>query len=135
MVRIQLPAHAACQMATSTILHVGEDVSFRIPVIRSTGCVVVQAPQTVLGVERMLRPSPAFGAVIVHHDIRPISHELARALRRVTPVPLVLFDNPAYAADEKQFDLVIPALTWPDTWLEAIAETMLRRKQGAAHSC
>jgi hypothetical protein len=50
-------------------------------------------------------------------------------IRSTTAAPLILFQSDKRHYDESQFDMVIPVLTEPQSWLSAIAESLVRSSQ------
>lgn len=110
-------------MAAASILHVGEDLCFRIPVLKRAGLIVCQTPCSVEGVRSAFESHGHFSALMFHADSEPVPAEVL-ALARSSPSPLVLFDNPSVDHDEFDFDLIIPTLSPPGLWLQSLHVTM-----------
>lgn len=112
------------QMATSTILHIGEDVCQRIPVMETAGFAVFQSPCSIPAIHTAFDREEDYSAVVFHTDIAAVPEVAVRETRDLSEAPLVLFQNPTITCDEGEFDLVIPALTPPDIWLEKLRDVI-----------
>jgi hypothetical protein len=122
-------------MATTIILHVGEDLCQRIPVLETAGLVVQQTETDIPAIRAAFSHGDTFSAVLFHSDISAPSQSAARETRTLSQAPLVLFQNPAAACDENEFNLVIPPLTPPAVWLQQLCELIeqcrgLRERSG-----
>ncbi len=111
-------------MATSTILHVGNDTCQRIPVMQRAGFIVVQSPESISAIRGVLLGQQALSAVIFHSDYSAPAEPILRESRRLSAAPLVLFQNPTITCIEESFDLVIPVLTPPAIWLKKLKEVI-----------
>lgn len=123
-------------MAAATILHVGEDICQRIPVMETAGFVVRQSEIAVPAIHRVFENGDGISAVIFHSDISAPPEPTVRETRSLTDAPLVLFENPAVNCDESEFNLVIPPLTPPAIWLKKLSEVVEASRElrkGSAH--
>lgn len=109
-------------MATTTILHVGDDLCQRIPVMQTAGFIVFQSECSIPAIHQAFEREDSFSAVIFHSDISAPPEPALRETRALSPAPFVLFQNPTVVCDNEPFDLIIPALTPPDIWLEKLRE-------------
>lgn len=110
------------QMATATILHIGEDICQRIPVMKTAGFAVFESPCSIPAIHTAFDREEDYSAVVFHNDIAAVLEDTVREARDLSDAPLVLFQNPTIICDDGEFDLVIPALTPPDIWLEKLRE-------------
>jgi hypothetical protein len=111
-------------MATGTILHVGEDLCQRIPVMEIAGFVVLQSEISLPAIYSAFDHEESFSAVIFQSDISAPPAPTVREIRSLSDAPLVLFENPAVNCDESDFNLVIPPLTPPAIWLQKLTEVI-----------
>ena len=109
-------------MATTTILHIGEDICQRIPVMETAGLVVVQSEMAVPAIRTVFNRGDIFSAVIFHSDLSAPPGPAVCETRNLCEAPFVLFQNPAVQCDEADFNLVIPPLTPPTIWLQKLVE-------------
>lgn len=109
-------------MATATILHIGEDLCQRIPVMETAGFVVLQSEISVPAIRGAFEVGDDFCAVVFHSDISAPPQPTVRQIRRFSEAPFVLFENPAVSCDQSDFNLVIPPLTPPSIWLQKLTE-------------
>jgi hypothetical protein len=107
-------------MAAASILHVGDDLSYRIPVMETAGLTVVRSECAVPAVEHRLAQPAAFSAITFHCDAVPPDSMVVSATRGLSAAPLVLFQNPLIEGDAACFDLVIEAHTPPSTWVRSL---------------
>jgi hypothetical protein len=106
-------------MDTATILHVGEDICYRIPLMEMAGLRVRQAPCTVEGLRRALGAHEQFSSLAFEVETGPVPVPVLNVARS-QPSPLVLFENPTTECLPDPFDLVIPHHTPPDVWLQCL---------------
>lgn len=111
-------------MPTATILHVGEDLCQRIPVMETAGFIVLRSETTLPAVQNAFQIGDDFCAVVFHSDIFAPPAPTVREIRNLSEAPLVLFENPAVHCDESDFNLVIPPLTPPSIWLQKLTEVI-----------
>ena len=103
-------------MAATTILHIGNDICQRIPVMRSVSFAVFQAEDSIPAIHSASAGGDSFSAVTFHGDFSAPSSSVVRAARRLSAAPLVLFENPSvyYEKIYFDFDILIPALASPN---------------------
>lgn len=121
-------------MATTTILHIGEDVCQRIPVIESAGFVVLKCEIALPAIRTAFDHGDNFSAILFHSDISAPPVPTVRETRSLSQAPLILFQNPAIICNETDFNLVIPPLTPPALWLKSLKEAVLASIQGREYS-
>lgn len=109
-------------MAKTTILHIGEDICQRIPVMETAGLTVLQSEMAIPEIRRVFDDRDTFSAVIFHSDICAPPQPTVCETRNLCDAPFVLFQNPAVQCDEAEFNLVIPPLTPPAIWLQKLVE-------------
>ncbi len=107
-------------MAAATILHVGDDVCHRIPVMESGGLVVVRSEPSVDGIQSAFSQHTSFSAIAL---ISP-SPILLSTARKLSEAPVVLFQDSSGDSDEYPFDLIITAQTPPSVWLKSLGEVI-----------
>lgn len=108
-------------MAT-TILHIGDDLCRRIPVMETAGFLVFRSKGEIPAIHTAFNREEDYAAVVFHNDIAAVSEDAVQETRSLSEAPLVLFQNPTVASNDSEFDLVIPALTPPNVWLEKLQE-------------
>jgi hypothetical protein len=106
-------------MDTATILHVGEDICYRIPVMEMAGLEVRRAPCTVEGLRSALAENEHFTSLAFEVETGPVP-EPVLSVARSQSSPLVLFENPTTECLADAFDLVIPHHTPPEVWLQCL---------------
>lgn len=108
----------------SSILHVGEDVCRRIPVMETAGFVVFQCKVEIPAIDSAFEQHKDYSAVVFQNDIAAVPENVVATIRSHCEAPLVLFQNPTISSNDEGFDLVIPALTAPDVWLRKLNEAI-----------
>jgi len=103
-------------MATAPILHVGDDLCYRIPVMERAGIAVYQTQCSAEGMRNAFSSNREFSVLAFQLDAAPIA-DTVLAVARTFCSPLILFENPGITIDADIFDLVIPNQTRPETWL------------------
>lgn len=109
-------------MAT-TILYVGEDLRRRIPVMETAGFVVFQSEVKIKAIHIAFDREKDYSAIVFHNDIAAVPEDAVQETRSLSDAPVVLFQNLTVACDG-EFDLVIPALTPPDIWLQKLRDVI-----------
>lgn len=105
---------------TARILHLGSDDCLRVPVLRCAGyaiddCCSLRQLQTALQI-------PVQAEVVVLTEIEDgVPNKALSMVRAHSTAPVVLFPGRAALFDESDFDLIVPPLTPPETWLTEIA--------------
>jgi hypothetical protein len=103
--------------SSARVLHVGEDVCFRISVMEAAGLVVCRSNGTDEGISEALRDAGI--SAVAFSQLR--SAHLVSVARSLTPAPLILFRDPDVEVEESEFDVVIPPATAPARWLKSLA--------------
>ena len=109
-------------MAASTILHIGDDLCRRIPVMETAGFLVYQSEVKILAIDTAFEREEDYSAVVFNNDIAAVPEDAVHKARSLSEAPFVLFQNPTVVSNEGEFDLVIPSLTSPDVWLLKLRE-------------
>lgn len=105
---------------TPSILFFGNDTCHRLPVLAAAGFAVEHC-SSVAQLSGALSAGPEPKAVLLcDHDGR-LPEDAIALVRTYPAVPLILFRETNHLWDEAAFDLVIPVLTPPPTWLNEIA--------------
>lgn len=120
-------------MAT-TILHVGEDLCRRIPVMETAGFVVFQSEVEIRALHTAFNREGDYSAVVFHNDIAAVPEDAVEETRSHSEAPLVLFQNPTVASNDEEFDLVIPALTSPNVWLQKLRDLIQASRETCERS-
>ena len=107
-------------MAAVALLHIGDDICHRIPVMAAAGFHVVRAGCSIDDIRKAFSQGAQFSIVTFHNDLVPIIPAAISEVRLHTEAPVVLFDNPSISADERAFDLIIDAQTPPALWLRSL---------------
>jgi hypothetical protein len=112
----------------SRIIHFGADDCRRIAVLRIAGYSVDEC-RSVAELHVALVGIAATRAILFteNHGVTP--QGAIALIRSITAAPLILFQTDKRHYDESQFDMVIPVLTEPQSWLNSIAELLVRSSQ------
>lgn len=102
-------------------VHVGEDVCFRVAVLRGAGFQVDVCISAVQLRDVLLYRGETDAILIPDHD-GEISEEILHLIRGCSSAPVVLFRSSNRDYPKAWFDLVIPVLSRPAEWLRDIAE-------------
>ena len=113
-------------MAATTILHIGNDICQRIPVMRSVSLAVFQAEDSIPAMLKAFAGGDSFSAITFHADISAPSSSVVWQARRLSAAPLVFFENPwvYYERSYFDFDVVIPTLAPPNFWLKKLHDVI-----------
>jgi len=110
----------------STILNVGDDPCYRIPVMERAGLIVVRTQCSVGALEDAFAVGTIFSAITFHTEVDGPVQAAVSSARRLCEAPLILFQNSSTRCDENLFDLIIPAQTPPALWLKSLQEAILK---------
>jgi hypothetical protein len=113
---VGFPLRPGPVMATAPILHVGDDLCYRIPVMERAGISVYRTQCSAEGVRNAFGSNGTFSVLAFQMDAAPIPDPVLTVARSFSS-PLILFENPGITIDPDVFDLVIPNQTRPETWL------------------
>lgn len=111
-------------MAPASILHVGDDECFRIPVMEKAGLIVIPAECSVDAIRSALAQNRIFSVITFHNNSEPPADIVVSTTRTLSTAPLLLFENPSVRCNERLFDRVIPAQTSPSDWLKSLQEAI-----------
>lgn len=103
------------------IVHVGEDICYRVPVLRRAGFKVDVCISTDQLSDNLFN-RPETDAILISDPGREISEEILRRIRGCSSAPIVLFQSSSRDYPNAWFDLVIPVLSRPVEWLRDIAK-------------
>jgi hypothetical protein len=106
--------------AAVSILHVGEDLCYRVPVMEAAGLFVFRSECSIEGVRTALAQDDGFSAVAFAIDRRPHFPTVVSTARSLTKAPLVLFNDLSGHVDVSAFDLVIVPEESPVWWLKSL---------------
>lgn len=107
----------------ANVIHFGEDVCFRLPVLESAGYSVAECHSVEL-LSAALGQNPE--AVLLEEEPKALTEAAAILIRSRSAASLILFRSEVDSFTAGDFDLVIPSLTPPEEWLSEIA-TLLER--------
>lgn len=116
-------------MASAIILHVGDDVCQRIPVLTWAGFDVLCSQNSTSAIRAVLAEKSAFSAILFNCDQAPPAELTLDEVRGLSAAPCVLFENPAVVCKDSDFDLVVPALTPPGVWLEKLTDLIHKSRR------
>lgn len=111
-------------MATN-LIHFGEDICFRLPVLQSAGYAVADC-HSVEMLSAALSKGPE--AVLLEEEPKLLVQAAAFLTRSRSTASLILFRSEVDSFTAGDFDLIIPSLTPPDEWLTEIV-TLLERSR------
>jgi hypothetical protein len=117
-------------MATS-VIHFGEDICFRLPVLESAGYSVAECHSIEL-LSAALRHNPE--AVLLEEEPQSLIEAAAFLTRSRSAASLILFHSEVDSFTAGDFDLVIPSLTPPEEWLSEIADLLQQSRTIRAES-
>jgi hypothetical protein len=116
-------------MAAPSLVHFGVDTCFRLPVLRSAGFWIVEC-ESMEDFSLALASHP--DAVVLEEEPDRGAEQAIALARSGTEAPLVLFAaEPSLRIYE--VDLMIPAFTTPERWLEQIQALLGRTPYVARH--
>ena len=110
-----------------TILHFGLDHSAKLSVLSSAGFCVSDCGCSLDEFLAALERIRDIEAIVMSGCHNKTAEAVVLARERC-PAPLILFESPVSQYDPSKFDLVIPALTPPQSWLASIAAAIERSR-------
>jgi len=115
------------------VIHIGTDTCRRLPVLESAGyqvqtCISVPELRDALAVDQQL------DAVLISEGAEGVSPDAVLLTRSHSSAPIVLFRETQLTFSESLFDLVVPVLDPPQTWLADIAALIARCQSLRAHA-
>lgn len=113
-------------MATSSsVLHVGLDHCYRIPIMERAGLRVFQSECSTSSIRNAIDRDEDYLAITFEGDSEVVLPSGVIAItRKLSSAALVLFEGFATEIDTSAFDLVIPPQTAPTVWLKSLAEAI-----------
>lgn len=115
-------------MVAAAILHVGEDICRRIPVMEARGYVVHRSEPSTDCICSAFARGSSFSVITFHNDLVPPSPIAVSTARSLSAAPLVLFENASVDSDERIFDYIIPAQSRPLEWLRLLEDAIARAR-------
>lgn len=112
----------------SRIVHFGIDACQRIPVLKVAGYSIDKC-HSVAELHTARVGVPATDAVVIVEDRGAMPQKALTLIRSTTAAPLILFQSDKRHYDESRFDMVVPVLIDPQSWLRAIAGIIDRSSQ------
>ena len=120
-------AEQATVMRTARIIQFGEDICHRLKVLKGAGYVVAKC-ESITEIESWLHSSEPPDAVVVMDEFGKASRDAVFLAKGELSLPVILFATTEESHTDSSFDLVIPVLTSPETWLARIEETITRSR-------
>ncbi|HEY3990795.1 MAG TPA: hypothetical protein VGM02_15940 [Acidobacteriaceae bacterium] len=115
----------------ASVVHFGDDVCFRLPVLRSAGYSVATCDSLEL---LSMTLTWDFDAVIVEEKPRALTRDAVSLIRSRSRASVILFRTEIDNVIPGELDLVIPTLTAPEAWLSEIAALIQWSQQLRAES-
>jgi hypothetical protein len=110
----------------ATVIHFGEDICFRLPVLKYAGYAVEEC-DSMERFSSLLRWNP--DAVLLEEEPLVPVFEASSLARTQSSASLVLFRHAILGGvPHHDFDLIIPPLTTPEEWLTDIAALLERSR-------
>ena len=106
------------------VLHVGDDICHRIPVMEMDGIVVHRCACSVESVRALLKEEDSISAVAFNNDMFPPADAVVSTARELCDAPLILFDNALAECDEERFDIVIESPSAPSEWVKTLRQAI-----------
>lgn len=116
----------------SKVIHVGEDICHRLPVLESAGY-RVEACTSIPEIQAALDPKEPPDAVLISEG-NGTHLKIVSVVRQFSSAPIVLFRETQREFSQAAFDLVIPVLDPPAAWLADIAALIARSRKLIAES-
>jgi hypothetical protein len=113
---------------TAFLVHFGVDTCFRLQVLRRAGYEIAECDSLEM-LPRALASHP--DAVVIEDDPAAMTERAIALTRLQSGVPLVLFAAEP-CLTKVAVDLIIPAFTTPDQWLEEIRALIARTHEAIA---
>ncbi|HEX5282579.1 MAG TPA: hypothetical protein VFW30_00535 [Bryocella sp.] len=108
----------------ATVLHVGDDICHRIPVMELSGIVVRRCDCSVDSLRALLKEEDSISAVAFNNDIASPADAVVSTARELCDAPLILFENGSVECDDERFDVVIEVPTAPSVWADTLRRTI-----------
>jgi len=110
------------------IVHFGVDESFRLAILSSAGFEVEDCDSSIPQFTDALRKHP--DAIVLSEDegFNCAAQKAATLARSECKAPVILFRSAGSGHEYSQIDLIIPSLTEPSIWLQAIHKTIQRSR-------
>lgn len=115
------------------IVHIGADTCHRLAVLKNAGYAVENCG-TVVQLRAALESDPPPHAVLMTESDQVAPKEAVSLARAKTAAPLILFRDTLRSYADSEFDLVVPVLSSPETWLSEIAAIIARTQELQAQS-
>jgi hypothetical protein len=109
----------------SRVIHVGADICHRLPVLESAGY-QVDTCDSVRELDDALAGEEQLEAVLISEGLGGGHQDAVSLARSRSSAPIVLFRETQRSVTESTFDLVVPNLVPPETWLADIAALIAR---------
>jgi hypothetical protein len=109
-------------MANAKILHVGDDVQLRIPVMQWAGLTVLRCECSIAPIRDTLTRKEAIDAIVFQTEGDMFAPAILTTVRFLSKAPLVLFQHALTVFERDTFDLIIPPITPPVVWLQELAD-------------
>jgi hypothetical protein len=116
---------AGARVVASRVIHVGTDSCHRLPVLESAGY-QVDTCISALELQNALTAAQELDAVLISEGAGGPHPDVVLLARSRSSAPIVLFRETQLTLSESSFDLVVPVLDPPQTWLADIAALIAR---------
>jgi hypothetical protein len=121
--------------ANATVLHVGNDLTYRIPVMERAGLAVFRSECSANGIRSAFREAKTFHLIAFPAGgWQSDSPGVVSTARSLTNSPLVLLGDPPAELEVHGFDLIIPAYTDPAVWLKSLTSAIEEARKLAQRS-
>ena len=114
-------------MPAPSLVHFGVDTCFRLPVLRSAGFRIAEC-ESMEELSQALRSHP--DAVVLEEDPDKGALQVIALAWSQSDAPVVLFASEP-CLETYRVDLIIPAFTTPERWLEEIKALVERTREAA----
>lgn len=115
------------------VIHFGADTCHRLPVIRSAGY-RVETCNSISELRDALAAEEETDAVLISEGTGGVHQDAVLLARSHSEAPIILFRKSQRSFSESEFDLVVPVLDPPESWLAGIANLIARRQELRAKS-
>ena len=102
--------------------------------MEAAGFVVFQAKVEISALHSALDREEDYSAVVFQNDIAAVPEEAVEETRSHSEAPIILFQNPTVASNDEEFDLIIPALTPPNVWLQKLRDVIQASRESRKSS-
>jgi hypothetical protein len=106
-------------MAAATIIHHGTDEGHRVAMLKTAGYIINNCDSFAQLHSALMAIPPVDAEAIAECRDEPCEKAISLS-RAASAVPLILFQSAIPQFNESNFDLVVPALTPPQVWVDEV---------------